>query len=112
MQAPQLPLSSYHSSCLLQTRIEISNKHRDLKMMRTGRGRTEWPPLHEESELHQACADNDHDKAEIIINKLMSGEGGGNPIELKRLLLGASPNSKQARGRATRHIIARPPPGL
>ena len=54
-----------------------------------------WPkPLREESAFHQACADNDHDKAEGIINKLLSGEGGG-PIELKRQLLHLNAN-KQA----------------
>ena len=44
--------------------------------------------------LHQACADNDHDKAKGIIDKLMSGEGGGTE-DLKRLLLEPNDN-KQA----------------
>ena len=54
-----------------------------------------WPPVHAESDLHQACADNDHDRAEEIIGKLMSGEDGGTK-ELKRRLLHPSDDNKQA----------------
>ena len=57
-----------------------------------------WPkPLHEDTtDLHQACADNDHDEADKIIKRLMSGEGGTQNLgELKRLLLHLNDN-KQA----------------
>ena len=48
----------------------------------------------DESDLHQACAANDHDEAERIIDKLMSGDIGAFN-ELKKLLLHPNDN-KQA----------------
>ena len=50
--------------------------------------------VHEESGLHQACADNDHDAAERIIDLKMSGDIGAFN-ELKKLLLHPNDN-KQA----------------
>ena len=53
-----------------------------------------WPPVHEESDLHQACAANDHDQAERIIEIKMGGDIGAFK-ELKKLLLHPNDN-KQA----------------
>ena len=60
-----------------------------------------WPPVHEESDLHQACADNDHDKAMEIINLKMSGDMGAF-LDLRRLLLRPNDN-KQAWTRHSPH---------
>ena len=50
--------------------------------------------VHEEANLHQACAANDHDEAERIIKLKMSGDIGAFK-ELKKLLLHPNDN-KQA----------------